>query len=425
MKTDSKILIKFPTRGRPAKFFNVLQEYIDKADDLSRIAFLISMDVDDSSMNNEPVREHFKHLGGNAVKIVYFYGNNTSKVQAINADMDKVTGWDIVLLASDDMIPVVRGYDTIIRSDMNDHFRDMDGVLWYSDGGQNNINTLSIMGKKYYDEFNYIYNPEYISLWCDNEFTDVSLALNKCYKSDKVIIEHQHPVYQKTNYDELYVKNESFFHVDKETYERRKERNFDIKKNNGILFSVLLLGIPERLESFQKLTKKINDQIVEHSAEKKVELLALVDNKNRSVGSKRQSLLDICKGKYITFIDDDDDISNDYIFEIVNALEKNNNVDVVTFEQIAHINQNEPSKIIFSLKYENEEYYPNGVIKRKPFHMCVWNTDITKQVKFPDISKTEDWVWLEQLCKIAKTEYNIPKVLYHYIFNSDTTTSHD
>jgi hypothetical protein len=48
------------------------------------------------------------------------------------------------MLASDDMIPVVSGYDQIIRNDMYENFKNTDGVLWYNDGGQTIITTLSI-----------------------------------------------------------------------------------------------------------------------------------------------------------------------------------------------------------------------------------------------------------------------------------------
>lgn len=421
MQTDPKLLIKFPTRNRPNKFFEVLNEYIKKAKNLNKIAFLISMDSDDPAMNNESVKNKLNEIS-KTIRLVYFYGNSKSKIEAVNSDMEKVAGWDIVLLASDDMIPVVEGYDYIIRKDMNDHFRDMDGCLWYSDGGQNNICTLSILGKKYYERFGYIYNPEYKSLWCDNEHTDVMTQLNKVYKSDNVIIEHQHPVYQKTNYDELYVKNESYFNSDKEIYEKRKARNFDLKKENIIKWSILLLGIPERFEKLKNLVSKIETQIKKNS---EIEILTLIDNKKRTVGKKRQDLIDISQGDFISFIDDDDDISDDYIENILDVINQNPNVDVITFNQMAHINKNKPTPILFSLKHENEEYIEGRPTKRKPFHMCVWNSKIAKSVKFPNISKTEDWFWIEKLCEKAKSEYHIDKFLHYYIFNSETTTAND
>ena len=97
MYKDIKILIKFPTRGRPDKFFNVLDQYISKASDLSRIAFLISMDYDDIEMNNDIIKQKFEKYK-TQIKIVYFYGNSKSKIQACNADIDKTDGWDMMRL---------------------------------------------------------------------------------------------------------------------------------------------------------------------------------------------------------------------------------------------------------------------------------------------------------------------------------------
>lgn len=422
MTTDFKLLIKFPTRGRPEKFFQVLDRYIEKSKNISKIAFLISMDEDDTSMNNLNVRQKLENYK-NKIKIHYYYGFNKSKIQACNADLEKVNGWDVLLLASDDMIPITQGYDYQIRKDMNDHFRDTDGVLWYSDGGQNNINTLCILGKKYYDRFNYVYHPDYISLWCDNEFTDVSLKLNKCYKSDKVIIEHQHPVYQKTNYDELYVRNESYFNIDKITYEKRKSVNFNLNLLNKKIFSILILGVSDRITKLQNLFLKLEKQILDNNLKDEVEILALIDNKTRTVGSKRQSILDNSEGSFIAFLDDDDEISNDYIKEITDAIKIHSNVDVISFNQETHINNDPPNIVYFGLQYENTEYMNGVPVYRKPFHMCAWNSNIAKSVKFKNISLTEDWTWIEELCKIAKTEHHIDKILHYYLYNNKTTTS--
>jgi len=419
---NDKLLIKFPTRGRPDKFFKVLEEYINKAKNLEHIAFLISLDTDDISMNNENIIIKLKEYQ-KKVKLIYFFGNSKTKIEAINADMGKVSGWDILLLASDDMVPVVNGYDTIVRKDMNDHFRDLDGVLWYNDGGQNNINTLSILGKKYYDRFNYIYHPDYISLWCDNEFTEVSKRLNKVYKSDQIIIEHQHPVYQKTNYDQLYVRNESYYNIDQETYKKREVFNFSLDDFNQKLFSILITSIPERIDNLKKIINKLEFQILKNNLDKQVEILSFVDNRSRSVGLKRQNLLDVSEGKFISYLDDDDDISDDYVEKIIKAIKLNSNVDVISFNQEAKINQHAPVTVYFGLQYENTEFIPNQPIYRKPFHMCAWNKKVAKQVEFKNISLTEDWCWIESLCKIAKTEHHIDDILHYYIFNENSTTS--
>ena len=265
-----KILIKFPTRGRPNKFFNVLKEYYNMAKDKKNLAFLISCDEDDITMNNRKVKTKLTKFKTKA-NLIYFFGKSKTKVQAINADMDKCTGWDIVLVASDDMIPIVSGYDNIIRKDMSKNFPNLNGVLWYNDGARSDISTLSIMGKTYFDKFNYLYHPDYISLWCDNEFTDVFLQLDSYYKSNKVIIEHQHPAHMKCDFDELYIKNEAYFYHDKRTYEKRKLLNFDIeyfsnKLNNVVLDNCLSKIINSKIDVMslkqnlrKRITKETND----------------------------------------------------------------------------------------------------------------------------------------------------------------------
>ena len=102
-----KLLIKFPTRGRSNKFLNVLRKYYDFLDDKTT-KIIITCDIDDVDMNQPHIKEVLS--GYDNVKVCY--GENKSKIDAINADLDGES-FDIVLLASDDMTPLKKGYDTI------------------------------------------------------------------------------------------------------------------------------------------------------------------------------------------------------------------------------------------------------------------------------------------------------------------------
>jgi hypothetical protein len=218
-----KLLIKFPTRGRSNKFLNVLRKYYDFLDDKTT-KIIITCDIDDVDMNQPHIKEVLS--GYDNVKVCY--GENKSKIDAINADLDGES-FDIVLLASDDMTPFKKGYDTIIKQKMIEHYPDTDGVLWFNDGYQGKkLNTLCILGKKYYDRFNYIYYPEYISVWSDNEFMNVGNILGKQTYFDEVIIQHQHPDWGYGGRDQIHslnIKNEKH---DRELYNKRKMINFDI-----------------------------------------------------------------------------------------------------------------------------------------------------------------------------------------------------
>jgi hypothetical protein len=218
-----KILVKFPTRTRPEQFLKTLNDWYKKAKDNSNIEYLISYDKDDSTMTPGIIAKA-NSLGKN-IKMVA--GLSKSKIDACNRDMKKTLKWDIVLLISDDMFVQVEGWDEIIRDKMKDHYPDTDGCLWFNDSHQNRICTLSCMGRKYYERFNYLYHPSYKSLWCDNEYTDVAKKLHRMTYIDFKLVNHQHPCWGKAvPIDDLYRTNERFFRLDGDNYNKRKAVGF-------------------------------------------------------------------------------------------------------------------------------------------------------------------------------------------------------
>ena len=221
----------FPSRSRPDKFFSVLDN-IKNLSAKKGYSIIISLDIDDESMNNFEVMgkiNGYENIGATV------YKTSIGKVNAINRDIDLIPeDTDIVILMSDDMVFTQWGFDDIIRTDMQKYFPDSDGVLHYPDGTpvQDKIITMSIMGYKYFKRFNYIYHPEYTSLWCDLEFTEVAKKLGKYkYLPNTHILKHNHSVWSggKEKYDALMTRNESFYHKDKEVYFKRLANNFDLK----------------------------------------------------------------------------------------------------------------------------------------------------------------------------------------------------
>jgi hypothetical protein len=218
-----KLVIKFPTRNRPLKFIKTLDKYIRFMDDKTNVV-IVTCDLNDTSMNNNDIREFI--LQYDNVKV--FYGDNKTKIEAVNADLTNVE-FDIVLLASDDMIPVVKGFDTIIKSKMQEFYPDTDGILWFNDGFSGcKLNTLSIIGKKYYDRFGYIYYPEYKSVYCDNEFMEVGNLLKKQIYFSDVIIKHEHPDWGYGINDAIHQANQLNSQHDSNLYNKRKLVNFTL-----------------------------------------------------------------------------------------------------------------------------------------------------------------------------------------------------
>ena len=221
-----KILVKFPTRSRGDHFVKVLEKYVNTSSDPKRVHYLISYDEDDATMTDMVITKS-KQIAGKHITMVS--GISDNKIHACNRDVNEFKGkWDVIILASDDMIPQVNGWDRIIETAMMANFSNLDGVLWFNDGHQDRISTFCIMGKAYYDRFGYLYHPDYISLFCDNEFTEVAQKLGRIKYYPNVIFFHEHPMWigRRDKMDDLYKLNEGYYNADKQTYLTRRRTSF-------------------------------------------------------------------------------------------------------------------------------------------------------------------------------------------------------
>ena len=215
--------MKFPSRSRPKQLVATFRKYITQATEPNSIHALISLDQDDTTATTELVATLKAIHADTDIRI----GKSCGKIGAVNRDMEYAGEYDILLLASDDMIPVVQGYDEIIRNHMMQYYPDRDGVLWYNDGIQGKgLNTLCILGQAYYKRFGYIYQPSYKSFWCDNEFMEVADRLKKQTYFDHIIIKHEHGSVMGIAQDALYEKNSVYLDKDHALYMERKAKGF-------------------------------------------------------------------------------------------------------------------------------------------------------------------------------------------------------
>jgi len=216
------ILFKYPSMWRPDWFKKTLKRYYSMLSGKNQYRFLITLNEDDKTMNSNEMRRNLDNLPN----LMYKYGEHKTKVEAINADMEG-EDFDILFLVSDDMIPMVRNFDVIIAKKMEKYFPDLDGALHFNDAccGQDNCITLSIMGKKLYDYFGYIYHPDYKSFFCDQEFTEAVRRLGKVKYFSQVVVKHDWKGWGKKR-DGVYTRNTELGRGDKETYIRRKELDF-------------------------------------------------------------------------------------------------------------------------------------------------------------------------------------------------------
>ena len=232
MHSDKKhLVLKYPTRQRPFKFMNNLNSYLSKLSGKNKITVVLSMDSDDTSMNNVAMKRFFESKNNDIVSVLFYYGKSEGKISAINRDIP-TNNWDIIMSTADDMEPVENDWDDIIVQDMIKEFPDLNGALNYNNDprleakgidGYKTLITLPVIGRKLYDKFGYIYHPAYKSEWCDNEQTEVFEKLGCLRHINRRPIVHK----WEENQDVLMQKNMHIGHtVDRETYTIRKQENF-------------------------------------------------------------------------------------------------------------------------------------------------------------------------------------------------------
>jgi hypothetical protein len=208
-----RILLKVTSRGRHVQ----LVECVHKAITLSKRPELISIvytfDFDDMS---EDLNKRLLEIHSDSR---FFYGEKSTKIAAINRNVPEF-GWDILVNLSDDQMCRRQDWDDIIRAAMPE---DLDGSLWYFDGGQMRINTMEIVGYNYYKRDNYIYHPEFKSFFCDNLATDVARKRNKLFVFENNLFFHEHPAVLKgKEWDSLYKESIPNWNHDSNLYERLK-----------------------------------------------------------------------------------------------------------------------------------------------------------------------------------------------------------
>ena len=405
-----RILLKLPTRARPSAVSAVLQKYHQLANHPELIGVAVSCDEDDESMTrglvkDELIRTSLRHFAWHRI----FYGQSKSKIEACNADIAAVDyPWDIVVLVSDDMVPQIKGYDDVIRIQMQSKFPDTNGILWFNDGYQkDNLNTLSIMGRVMYNSFGYIYHPSYKSFYCDTEFSDLCKGSmrDKCVYIPYCIIRHEHPGLGYKDNDELYNSNQRWWSTDLHTYISRKTYDYD--------WSILIPTIPGREVKLQNLIATIHDLRQTVCPTLRIDIDVYFDNREMSIGAKRQALLQRARGKYVSFIDDDDLVLSPYFEDAAACIAQGFDVCRLRGKIAQYTFTHSLATKLHSKMAEGD------VFTRPPNHLNVLLTDIAKCVPFGDASRGEDFDWAIKLSKTGflKTEYTSDPSRIHYFYD--------
>ena len=153
----------------------------------------------------------------------------------------------------------------------------------------------------------------------------------------------------------------------------------------------------------------------------KVHFVVNQDDGSKSVGKKRNEVLDQAKGEYVCFVDDDDMVSPDYIESICNVL-TDNDCDGVSFWGMYYV-RGQPL-MLFNHANENGGHFKKDGRQYRPLnHLNPVRTEIAREIRFPEKDFGEDADYCDRLleCGKIKNECAIDRVLYHYLWDPKTT----
>jgi len=107
-----------------------------------------------------------------------------------------------------------------------------------------------------------------------------------------------------------------------------------------MLISVLIPTISERGEQFEKMSNKLYTQIKANQFEKKVEIISIADNRTIPLSVKRNMMQKMSSGKYFMHLDDDDELTDNFLKRVVNhieSLDPNKYQDIIGYNQLAKV----------------------------------------------------------------------------------------
>lgn len=186
--------------------------------------------------------------------------------------------------------------------------------------------------------------------------------------------------------------------------------------------SVLIPTVPSRVTGlFLRLLHEVQRQ-ANLTGEDGVEVLGLYDNKKRSVGAKRNALLDLARGDFLTFLDDDDWVTPDYLPAIRGALAARPDLDVLVYPMLCTIDGGPPKRCVFGVEYPHYADTPS-LWSGPPSHTMVWRTELARRERFPDQNFQEDTDWATRMARHVDParQGRLETVLYHYNFRREVT----
>jgi glycosyltransferase involved in cell wall biosynthesis len=364
-----------------------------------------------------------------------------------------------LLLGADDLA-FWPGWVDVIRADLSAHV----GVIGTNDLGNaatmdGRHSTHPLVRRMYanvcgtVDERGKVVHEGYVHNFPDTELVATAKRRGLYLHRADCVIEHLHPAWGKARRDHVYAIGQRSARRDRAVFDERarkfgwataanpselgtrdpavatavvphtvhssdpkgEDRSASDRGSNEILLSILVPTMPGRERKLAFLLENLDAQVRRPD----VELLVLRDNRSLTIGAKRNKLVQIARGEYVAFVDDDDAVAPDYVDALCIAL-LCDRPDLLCFTAVVRGHGPEkPCRFDPSFRDENlpHEY------RRRPNHLMVWRRTLTASVPWPDVSHREDALWAEAVARVPARAVTLDRALYTYQFDPADNSS--
>lgn len=210
------------TSVRPTQIGPVIAEWVSKSK-LKNLEVVLTVDA-----NDQPSADMAKAIADRFTVPYRWF------VQ-LDAPFNCVKGWNlaaeksvgkVLVQVTDDFSPPEGWDEALLALKPNDWIED-DWAVHVDDGYVKTLMTLAIITRKRYERFAYLFYPDYESLFCDTELTEVAYREKKVINASHLLFEHQHPDCHKRERDKV-----DAVHASQERW-TRGEMLFNYRKSHG------------------------------------------------------------------------------------------------------------------------------------------------------------------------------------------------
>jgi hypothetical protein len=174
-------------------------------------------------------------------------------------------------------------------------------------------------------------------------------------------------------------------------------------------WSILIATLAYRQEKLRRLLGVLLPQA--DQAPGQVEVVALRNTGEWSIGEIRQALLEDARGAYVSFVDDDDLVEPDFVPAVLAAMESG--PDYIAFRHAYYEGGVFDRETVTGIQHGGWFNTP-GCYVRDVTHVNPVLTGLARRAGFSDMGSGEDVAYADRLRPLLRSQAEIDRVLYRY-----------